>query len=546
MSRSPGLVQAGRSLAFSLLRPPATVRQLAHVADVYEPFKLLADPRVQVAAGLLTLSLVLFAGIVRAPVFVDEADNILTACLITRGSVPYREVFSHHFPAPYYALAAFGERAACSVLAGRALGVLLLTAAAGLFSWTARNALAPLGLVVMALAAPLYYAQLYLAEMFICVGLILALALLTERGRRLRGLAGLGLRALALLILSASSPLGLMMAAILTPLMILGAGRPSTPIIGACAAGLLGWPLALVVQGAWPAFYEQAVRFNTEIYGPYLPVSLTDPLAVLWATLTFARYRFSFGMDWLIGQETKATTATFGAVFELLALILFGALVAAGRNERLFRLALALLLPWTVVRDGFHLSPFLVLAAFGSAHMLGGALRLGRPGPLEGAKPAGAALPVRWRQATMALGVALLLVALRVYFFALPASPAADELAASLEPEPLVQRNAPPDSAVLYLPIAPHGYLADQRRPGSFYTYFLPWVADLPGAQERLISDIETQRVAVIVLDQQATIWDRYRFSSYAPTVYAHIMSHYRPVDSNDRRKARIFVRAAP
>jgi hypothetical protein len=99
---------------------------------------------------------------------------------------------------------------------------------------------------------------------------------------------------------------------------------------------------------------------------------------------------------------------------------------------------------------------------------------------------------------------------------------------------------------VLYLPIAPHGYLADARRPGSVYTYFLPWVADVPGAQERLISDIEAQQVAVIVLDQQTAIWDQYRFSSYAPAVYAHILSHYRPVDSNDRRKARIFVRAAP
>jgi hypothetical protein len=533
VSRSSAIVQAGRPLAFSLLRLPATLRHLAHEADLRAPLGPLANRQVQVAAGLLALSLVLFAGILRAPVFVDEADNILTACLIARGSVPYREVFSHHFPAPYYALAALGERAACSVLAGRVLGVLLLTTAAGLFTWAARSALAPLGLVLMTLAAPLYYAQLYLAETFIGAGLILSMALLTERGRQLRGPAGLGLRGLAVLTLSASSPLGLMMAAMLTPMIVLGAGRPTTPIVGACAAGLLGWPLALAVQGTLPAFYEQAVRFNTEVYGPYLPVSLTDPLAVLWATLTFVRHRFSFGMDWLIGQDVKATTASFGAAFELLVLVLLGALVAARRDERLLRLALVLLLPLTVVRDGFHLAPFLALAGISCAHLIGW------PG-LAGAR-------VRWQRATLVVGVAALLVALRVYLFALPAAPAtADELSASLEPEPLVQRHAPPDAAVLYLPIAPQGYLADARRPGSFYTYFLPWVADLPGAQERLIQDIETQQVAVIVLDQQAAVWDQYRFSSYAPTVYAHIMSHYRPVDSGDRRKARIFVRAAP
>jgi hypothetical protein len=98
----------------------------------------------------------------------------------------------------------------------------------------------------------------------------------------------------------------------------------------------------------------------------------------------------------------------------------------------------------------------------------------------------------------------------------------------------------------LYLPIAPQGYLGDARRPGSFYTYFLPWIADVPGAQERLIEDIERQQVAVIVLEQESQVWDRYKFSSYAPKVYAHMLSNYRPVDSNDKKKARIFVRSTP
>lgn len=513
MSRPAELVATSRPLAFSLLRLPVAVRQLV-------------DTRVQVAGGMLALALLAFIGIVRAPVFVDEADNILMACMVTRGTVPYGEAFSHHFPAPYYALAVFGEGAACSVLAGRLLGVALLTAAAGVFAWAARSALASLAVLVMALTAPLYYLQLYLAETFICAGLILSLALLTDRGRQVRGPAGVALRFAALLILSSSSPIGLMMAAVLTPLIVLGSGRPFTPVIGACAAGLLGWPLALAIQGTLPAFVEQGILFNTQVYGPYLPVHLTNPFELLWATLNFVRHRFSFGMDWLIGQELKATTASFGAMFELLLTILLGVLLLVRRQERLFRLGLLLLVPLAVSRDGFHISPFVALAAFGCAHLIGPLLR---------------------RRVILALGMATLLVAVRVYFFALPVNLAeADELTGSLEAEPLVQRYAPPNAAVLYLPIAPHGYLADARRPGSFYTYFLPWNADVPGAQERLIADIEEQRVAVIVLDQESMIWDKYRFSAYAPKVLAHILSNYRPVDSNDRKKARIFVRAAP
>jgi hypothetical protein len=485
------------------------------------------NTQVQLAGAVLALALLAFIGIVRVPVFVDEADNIVTSCLVTRGELPYRDHFSHHFPAPYYALAAFGEGAACSLLAGRVLGVVLLTVAAGAFAWAARSALASLAVLVMALTAPLYYLQLYLAETFICAGLILSLALLTDHGRQLRGPVGIVLRVAALLILSSSSPIGLMMAAVLTPMIVLGSARPFTPVVGACAAGLLAWPLLLAIQGTLPAFFEQGVLFNTQVYGPYLPVHLTDPLALAWATLSFVRHRFSFGMDWLIGQELKATTANFGAMFELLLLVLLSTLLVIRRQERLFRLGVLLLVPLAVSRDGFHLSPFVAVAAFGCAHLIG---------------------PVLWqRRAIAALGVAMLLVAVRIYFFVLPVElAAADQLTGSLEPEPLVQRHAPPGAAVLYLPIAPQGYLADERRPGSFYTYFLPWIADVPGAQERLIADIEQQQVAVIVLDQESLVWGKYRFSSYAPKVLAHIQAHYRPADTNDRKKARIFVRATP
>jgi hypothetical protein len=52
--------------------------------------------------------------------------------------------------------------------------------------------------------------------------------------------------------------------------------------------------------------------------------------------------------------------------------------------------------------------------------------------------------------------------------------------------------------------------------------------------------------VKVIVLDQEALVWDTYRLSEYAPRLYAHIMARYHPVDTNDRRRARIFVRDAP
>ncbi|HZO24849.1 MAG TPA: hypothetical protein VFH48_02525 [Chloroflexota bacterium] len=513
MRRSPILVDAWRPLPFSLPQIGIGLRRLA-------------DTRVQLATGLLAVALFTFIGVVRAPVFVDEADNVLGACLMSRGGLVYRDFFSHHFPAPYYALALLGEGGACSVLAGRVLGVVGLAAASALFALAARNALAPLALIVMGLVAPVYYLQRYLAETFIAIGLVLTLAMLTEAGGRRRGYAAQALRLLGLTILASSSPLGLMMALVLLPLVVLAAGRPYAPTIAACAAAFLAWPAIFAVQGTLPGFVDQAIRFNTQIYSHYLTVELTNPLALLWETLGFVRHRFSFVMDWLIGQETKATAANFAAGFELLLVVLLGALLLGRRDERLFRLGVVLLVPLAVSRDGFHLAPFVALACFGCVQLLP---------------------PIPWRNGRLQIVAVMLgLVALRIYFFFLPTHPGeADELAESMRPEIKVQRASAPGEAILYLPIAPQGYLADDRPTGSFYTSFLPWQADIPGAEDRLIADIEQNRVQVIVFDQEALIWDKYRLSEYAPRLYAHILATYRPLEG-DRRKARLFVRAAP
>ena len=188
------------------------------------------------------------------------------------------------------------------------------------------------------------------------------------------------------------------------------------------------------------------------------------------------------------------------------------------------RVAVCILLPLTVAREGFHLAPFVVLASFACAQL---SSVIGRQSRL-----------VQAVVATVAV------VAVRIYFFYLPTDLGAPaELARSLEPEARIARLLTPGDTVLYLPIAPQGYLALDRQPGSFYPYFLPWQAALPGAEDRVISDIEQRQVAVIVLDQDTEIWGKYRLGEYAPRLVAQIMATYHPVDGGDRRKARIFVR---
>ncbi len=484
----------------------------------------LAEPEALVPAGLLLLALLVFWGVAHVPVFVDEADNVLGACLIGRGAHLYQDFFSHHFPMPYYVLASFGEPLSCSVQAGRLVGILSLTLAGAAFVRIAQNPAAAFALLLLALTAPLYYLQLYMAETLVSVGLIVALALLTDQGRRLRDPVSQGLRFVSLTIVAWSSPIGLMLAVIMMALMAAGAGRRFLAVASACAASMLVWPAALLLQGSLPAFTEQAMLFNVQVYSKFLDVQLLNPLALLWQTLTFVRHRFSFVADWVVGQKTEATAASYAVGLELLLVALLLLLLVRTRKERVFRLAVCLLLPFTVAREGFHLSPFVVLASFGCAQLL--SVDSGRSRLMHG------------------MVVATAVIAVRIYFFYLPiARDAPDELAQSLPPEGHVARNLTAEDTVLYLPIAPQGYLTLDRQPGSFYTFFLPWQAAIPGAEDRIIADIEQRHVSVIVVDQDAQVWDKYRLSDYAPHLVAHIMAAYHPLDGGDRRKARIFVR---
>ena len=475
--------------------------------------------------GTVVLAVLALAGVARVAVFADEADNVLGACSMARGSLIYRDFFSHHFPLPYYALALLGDQGACSVLAGRMLNGLLLVTAGLAFAWITRNRLSLVALLVVTLAAPAYYLQLYLAETFVSAGLVLTLGLLTERGRRLHGPPGHALRFVAVLLLAWSSPIGLMLAGVLIPLLVVGARGSRVPVAAACIAALLVVPAVLAVQGILGLFVEQAVLFNVLIYSNYLSVQLTSPPALLWETLSFFRHRFSFVADRLVGEETEATVATYTAILEFALVALLAAVVTIARGDRLFRLAACLLLPLAVARDGFHLSPFLPLASFTCAYLLSNR--------------------VEWSGAARLGGVLVLVLALRVYFFSLPLQwDRADDLAQSLQPDPRVTALAGPEDTVLYLPIAPHGYLAQDRRPGSFYTFFLPWQADVPGAEDRVIADIEANRVAVIFMDQDTQIWGKYRLREYAPRLHGHILNNFRPVDHRDPRRARIFARS--
>ena len=134
MRRAPALVEPWRPLPFSFFRLRIGLRRLT-------------STRAQLATGLLALGLLAFIGVdPGARSSSDEADNVMGACLISRGAALYRDFFSHHFP---LAVLRAGRRSASPLPArfwpARVLGIVRLTVASCPLRLDRRNALAPVG-----------------------------------------------------------------------------------------------------------------------------------------------------------------------------------------------------------------------------------------------------------------------------------------------------------------------------------------------------------------------------------------------------------------
>jgi hypothetical protein len=473
------------------------------------------------ASSLLAL------GVIRMPTFVDEADNVLGGCLIARGAVIYSDFFSHHFPLPYYLTSLFSHLSSCSVLSSRIVVIALLAVASVTFYAISRAPSMLLAPVLVGMAAPAYYGHLYLAEGFISLGLLIILPLSLDRAADLHPQPYLLLLYIGFFVLLSSSPVGLMLALICIGVLLVRPPHPRGRLFATFALAGLTWLFILLLDGNLRAFVDQAIMFNLNIYSKFLSVNIINPIAIAWETLSFFRHRFSFMMDLFVSREVETNAATFTAMFEfsLMAMLLFTMLRSTG--ETTFKILSCLLMPITIIRgDGFHLSPFIVLATYVVSHLTTVSTHR------------------RLARASMILLAAL---ALRIYFLFLPVQLDADAgLAKSLAPDPAILAAAAEDDAVLFFPASIDGYLAHGRMPAGFFYFFLPWQAEIPGAQETIIDDIEANRVAVVFIDQEAAVWGRYRFRDYAPRVYAHVTANFRPVDSSDRRRAKIFVRDPP
>lgn len=467
----------------------------------------------------------------------DEGDTLTGGWLISRGSVLYRDIFSHHFPFPYLWVGLWMRIFGPSIFVARLSIVILRTAAfAGAMKFSGWHL--PVGLAVFSwsLISPLFLgnmlmydsfgALLFAPAVFVTLAYLLGRAPVSRRGLAFIGglaaLAGLsdpvtvvpGLMLLGLLFLS-----GLRAGQTRRAQMRIGVFRAGA---AAAALGLVGlvFVLGAVGNGSLPEFYRQAIWFNQGVYDQYAPMpEAVDLLRGAWMGLdvlnpAWLKYP---GLYYQWSSFEELDQWIFAGLFFRLAVIGLS-LTFLLRREWLAGISVYLMASTLLWRanTAWHAQAFLLFSVSCAVLLVAGfaadngalpdksmdlpAMR--RPAP---ARALGLliALPIGLMFLWLHLRVGQFWVEHRIDLRYSAAFSSFEDNGSFYRAVTCHQ----PDATILIYPGRMLDYLAAQIPPANRYFFLFPWVAEV--GQAEVIADLRgmKEKPVMVYIDQNESVW---------------------------------------
>ncbi len=466
--------------------------------------------------------------------FGDEADNLAVGALVREGYTLYRDVFSHHFPLPYYWMAAVVAIFGRSLFAARFSVLALQIGAFALPMTLGRDRLA-LGLAALgwSLLRPFYKGNMVLYSSLcapaLVVVFILTLGLLLDhRPPRWSEMIVVGLAgAFAILC----DPLAVYAVAIALMCLLIEHPKRGWAAAGACAlAGALTVG-ALATANALDDFWREAILFNAQTYGKYLdtnPVRLKELARMALTGLEI------FDRVWwhanplrpIPTQYTQFDQWVFTGLLYRAACLALTALLAWRRAWRpavfvyLFSAAALVINKWD-----FRGQPFVLTALVALALVLAGLYK-----PLSAHRAArvaalcvglGPALAGAW----LGLRVGFSLVAFRQSLSPQTFRPwreQAEQMRALSCHHPEARLGVYPGGGSVY------AYFFSGMKPVSRYVFMWPWVAEV-GLGE-VIQALDEEGALALVVRQEAIVWERYDTRVYLRPLDEFLQTHYVPI----------------
>ncbi|KAB8142685.1 hypothetical protein F8S13_14110 [Chloroflexia bacterium SDU3-3] len=485
--------------------------------------------------GLLVVSLLIGICFIYWRSFGDEGDTIAAGYLLAHGKLLYRDVFSHHFPFPYYWSALLIRLFGDDLLVQRlAIAALFFTNFALLAHITGRPMLMGLTALSWAVIGHFYYGNTAIYETFTALVLpsifIITLGISLDFFPLTRALCALIALYSAIALLS--DPLACY------PVLCCGgmllAHQPTRK--GAWLVGLLAGALLacyggyLLVSNTWGSFFHDAIWFNSHVYSRY---TNTDAIKLPTLGGLLASGLGIFDGRWfnlnLLAPVAEYTTMfdqriDSGFFYRAAILVATGQMLARGRwKAALFCYIYGAAL---MIRslEGLYVAALVIVACFLG---FGALLREWERG--VGAGRASSAMRYLG-YAVIAPLLAILLI--RSSLFAITNYQTAfyEHSFGMLEDEASRLRGLTcgQEATLLYYPGEPLLHVYSGMAPAARYTFLYPWVADI--AADEVEAALRTSP-AVVYLSMSGSVWG-YPNDQYLGPLYEFLKAHYLQIDS--------------
>lgn len=467
---------------------------------------------------LLILSFFLGALISYWGDFDDEADNWVIGREIARGQVLYRDVFSHHFPFPYYVASGIVRGFGDSFLAQR-LSVWIFQLAAFGLSMILTGYDRPLGIAVLIWSwlRRFYRANMFLYNSFSAAGLlvvfVVTFAILMDRRKPdWKHFTAFGFfSAVAIL----SDPLSVYAVGIAILFLLVKHFKVGLLAGVSTAACLSIYGSYLLISGTFDDFYQAAILFNMNIYNQY---SNANPLRLqeIWRNIlngldifnkTWHNINPFIGLS--IAPYANFDRWIFTGFLYRLGLVALALLLAMHRKfvpaifVYIISAAILMIFPFD-----FRAQSFIICALVGIAFIICGEFRsLTLPLPARMVEYAAVGI----------VSVMLLWLGLRVTLDTMVKikniSPSNMIQTWREEKYKLIEMACgQQDVYLMFYPGGNYAYWLTDFRPASRYLYMWPWIADV--GLEQAMAELKSRDLAIAVL-QQGEVWGIYFTEDY-------------------------------
>jgi hypothetical protein len=440
----------------------------------------------KVVLGLLVIGIGIF--IVPRGALGDSADNLLGGCLLFQGKNIYTDFFSHHSPLIYYIVSLiyrfFGQ---CNIpLAQYGFYAAFLLVLFLLFRYTKSYLLIFFLTISYGLTSVWLASSQVLVETWLTYNAFLIFLLLFFHQNMSRRMFWL-LFIVVQFSFSVAQPLYTFCAIILLVYFMSLKKYKTLPLILASFVPALLFYLQFNVKDIW----SSVIVFNTKYYLPYIGTPIDQ-------------YRHF----WFLLKQGLTPT-----VFETILLCIWISLQFRDIKKKLYITSALIAFVLSLRPDGAHLQPlifFLLIEIwYFSRHM-------------------------RFRSILLAT----------IIFLMIPLFIGASQIDrdSALYKKLIISHTRVNDSMIL-IPGKPELHVTLQRKTGSYYYFFLPWIADQPESESRLINDIEKNMVPFILVDNAYNIFGRGTPSIYMKNTLQFLESNPHYIRKDIDNSIRIYLR---